>query len=389
MNSVKMKERNFDIFSGKDDLEPLYTMKHFPIYMGAAMHSPENDLYADMEWAISKGSGMIQLKKLIPNEILYKDSHNSSIGTVWKEHHTKFAELLHSNIDTESITEIGGGNGILNSIYTQKYGHINWTIIEPSNVMPVAGCDALYIRKLWGNENFKQANESIPVECLVHSHVIEHLYDLESFMKQNEQMLNDGQKMIFSVPNLKETFKKKYTNALNFEHTYFISEDYIEESLNNHSFSIIDKQYFKSDHSIFYVTEKMNNIKKKITKKHDDLYYENKILFEQYIEYYQKLIEEINYKIKNVKQPVYLFGAHIFSQYLIYFGLDTANIKCILDNDAMKQGKRLYGTSLNISSPKILANEMKPVVILKAANYTDEIKQDIIRNINADTIFLE
>jgi hypothetical protein len=88
-------------------------------------------------------------------------------------------------------------------------------------------------------------------------------------------------------------------------------------------------------------------------------------------------------------RKVYLFGAHIFSQSLIGFGLDISRIECILDNDSNKHSKRLYGTDLKVASPKILANSNDPVVILKAGVYNNEIKQDILENINPRVVFLE
>ena len=84
-----------------------------------------------------------------------------------------------------------------------------------------------------------------------------------------------------------------------------------------------------------------------------------------------------------------MFGAHVFAQYLIEFGLDLNNIVCLLDNDKNKQGKRLYGTSLRVDSPKILKDIESPVVILKAGVYNKEIKDDIIKNINPNVTFWE
>ena len=98
---------------------------------------------------------------------------------------------------------------------------------------------------------------------------------------------------------------------------------------------------------------------------------------------------QINNKIKNAKQPVYLFGAHIFAQYLIAFGLDTSCIVSLLDNDLNKHGKRLYGTNLTVNSPKVLAELENPVVILKAGVYNQEIQTDILNNINDSVVFLE
>jgi hypothetical protein len=120
-----------------------------------------------------------------------------------------------------------------------------------------------------------------------------------------------------------------------------------------------------------------------------DLYSKNKKLYLDYVEYHDELIKEINNKIKSSKQPVYLFGAHIFAQYLIAFGLDTSCIVSLLDNDPKKHGKRLYGTNLMVNSPKVLAELENPVVILKAGVYNQEIKADILNNINDSVVYLE
>ena len=56
----------------------------------------------------------------------------------------------------------------------------------------------------------------------------------------------------------------------------------------------------------------------------------------------------------------------------------------MLDNSEEKQEKRLYGTKLIVKSPKILIEEKDPVVILKAANYNEEIKENILSKINAN-----
>ena len=75
-------------------------------------------------------------------------------------------------------------------------------------------------------------------------------------------------------------------------------------------------------------------------------------------------------------------------QFLIQMGLDTNKIVSILDNDKNKQGKRLYGSNLFVESPKILENVVSPHIILKAGVYDNEIKSDILENINTTAIFL-
>ena len=141
------------------------------------------------------------------------------------------------------------------------------------------------------------------------------------------------------------------------------------------------------DHSIFYATVRDPSAERLELPK--DLYEKNKQLFLNYTRYHDELIADLNRKVSDIMQPVYLFGAHIFAQYLIVCGLDTGRIVSLLDNDPNKQGKRLYGTGLIVQSPKVLRDVANPVVILKAGVYNKEIKEDILENINKSAVFLE
>jgi len=52
-----------------------------------------------------------------------------------------------------------------------------------------------------------------------------------------------------------------------------------------------------------------------------------------------------------------------------------------------KQGRRLYGTSFKVKSPKILKDKGPVNLILKAGIYNEEIKKDILENINDKVVF--
>jgi hypothetical protein len=92
-------------------------------------------------------------------------------------------------------------------------------------------------------------------------------------------------------------------------------------------------------------------------------------------------------KIEKSKKPTYLFGAHIFATYLFSFGL-SMNLKGILDNFLLKQNRRLYGTNFIVSSPLILKGCGEVNIICRAGLHTDEIKKDILENINSHVKFL-
>ncbi len=371
--------RDKDIITGSNDLEELHSLKNYPIFMGCVTQDIKSDLRAEQTWEISRKSGVIQLKKLIPLEVLYKDHHNSgAVGATWMDHHNNFSKFILKN-NPKNVLEIGGGHGIL-AKNCQKKINIPWTILEP-NPNPVEGCEASFIKGFF-NEKFEIDKN---VDTIVHSHVLEHIYNPLHFFK-NLSRTKISTKLIFSIPNLNEMLIRKYTNCLNFEHTIFITEPLIEFLLSSNGFQLIEKSYYKDDHSIFFNCIKTDKTKTINLPKN---YYENnKLIFNEYINYHKNLINKLNHEISKNDTHIYLFGAHIFSQYLLEFGLNSKKIECILDNDTLKQDKRLYGSNLIVKSPKILKDVEKPLIILKAGAYNDEIKTDIISNINPKAKFI-
>jgi hypothetical protein len=378
---MKLIERDRCAVTGQADLEPLYNFLNFPVFMGCSNEPEDMDLKQDMSWWISRGSGLIQLKKLLPLDVLYPESHGAgAVGTMWVKHHRAFASFINKTVPA-AVFEIGGGHGILEKEY-QQFGEVPWTILEP-NPLPVEGCKARIIKGFF-DENFKYSEE---FDTIVHSHVFEHIYKPDEFMKHLSGFMRVGQKLVFSIPNMQAMLERKYTNCVNFEHTVFLTEPYIEYLLAQTGFKLVAKEYFMDDHSIFYSTLLDGEFEP--TPLPQGLYEKNKTLYMEYVDYHRTLISDLNQKISETTLPVYLFGAHVFAQHLLEMGLNTSKIVSLLDNDPNKQGRRLYGTGLNVVSPKVLSNVENPIVILKAGVYNDEIKKDILDHINKSTKFLE
>ena len=379
MNTI---QRSTDVISSTE-MEDLGGLNKFPVYMGCVTHPESEDIFADMLWHISPQNGLIQLKELIPLDILYPENHAGAIGSIWMKHHNAFAKFIRQ-FDPNSILEIGAAHGILSKIYFDQFKNTDWTILEP-NPIPVSGVKARVIKGFF-DDKFALGHQ---VDAFIHSHVFEHIYDPNIFLKHVSDFLDDGKFFIFSLPNMREMLQRKYTNCINFEHTVFLTEPYIDHLLSRHGFRVLKREYFLDDHSIFYACMRDSNVAP--CNLPTGLYESNKKIYLEYVDYHKRLIHDLNNKIAALSSfhNIYLFGAHVFAQYLIGFGLDTSRVDCLLDNDPNKQGKRLYGTNLNVASPNILADISDPVVILKAGVYNNEIKKDILDNINSKTIFLE
>ena len=67
---MKLISRIKNVVVLREDLIVLDNVKNFPVFMGCVLHDLEDDICADMTWAISKNTGVIQLTKLIPLDIL-------------------------------------------------------------------------------------------------------------------------------------------------------------------------------------------------------------------------------------------------------------------------------------------------------------------------------
>jgi predicted SAM-dependent methyltransferase len=351
--------------------------------MGCVDEDAETDITADMTWMISRTSGAIQLSPLLPLEVVYQSAHGSGcVGALWREHHTQFAQFIKKFLP-KTVLEIGGGHGHLSRIYQQTNTANEWIIVEP-NPTPAEGVTAKYI------DGFFDSNFSIDskVDAIVHSHVFEHIYEPLVFLSDISSFLKTGNHLLFSVPNMQEMIKRKYSNCVNFEHTILLTEEYIEYMLADQGFHVVEKKYFQEDHSIFYAAEKKTDVAK--LKLSEELYMKYKTLFLNYVSFHENLVKEINAQIAALEHgsSVFLFGAHIFSQYLLSFGINSSRIVALLDNDKQKTGKRLYGTNLQVLLPEILRHEHRPTVILRAGAYDNEIKKDILENINPNTLFI-
>ena len=377
--------RDKDVVLGKNDLEDLYTIKDFPVFMGCVDSEANQDIKSDMSWKISTSSGAIQLNPVLPLDVVYAMSHGSgTVGDTWKQHHKAFSEFV-IKYAPNNVLEIGGLHGELAKNCLDVNPNLKWTIIEPNpsvpKTLPVKVVKGFFDDTFTSNEIF---------DTVIHSHVLEHVYNPDEFMSNKSLFMSEGDTLILSIPNLEYFLKNKWSNSINFEHTIYFTADYVEYFLKKYGFEVIKKHSHQMNgkaHSLFYSAKK-TSLPIEIPTLDDSLYETNKKVFEEYIDFYQSDVKQINNTIRNQSQPVYLFGAHIFSQYLLAFGLDEQDLVCILDNDFKKENQRLYGTNLISHSPKILRDVDEALVILRAGVYNDEIKQDILDNINPKIRFI-
>ena len=349
-------------------VEELSVIKDFPVFTGGTTNNKEDDLYHDLTFDICKQTGIIQLRNLIDPDILYSIFHSEALGDVWEEHHNLFSKLIIKYQDNNSILEIGGSDSRMAIRCLDETNIKKWTIIDPNIRVESFNPKIKYNRDYFNKDKIKE----LDFDMIVHSHVLEHIYDPKLFLQTLNDNMNDGDYHIFSIPNLYVYLKNKYINALTFEHTLFLTEEFMDYLLSCYGFVIDEKSYY-SNHSIFYVTRKQKTDPLKLPVR----YQEHKNMYLAFFNYYKEFIDRLNEELKKTTKDVYLFGGHIFSQYLIALGLDISRIKCVLDNSKLKNGKRLYGTDLIIKFPDDIELNWNSLIVLKAGSYENEIRMQL------------
>ena len=331
----------------------IFTIKKFPIFMGVSKKA-KNYKFKNLNWWINLQSGNIQINPKVSLDELYAKSHGSgTTGKVWRDHHNLFYKLVKPYIKG-NICEIGGGNNsVLSKI--KDFSEVKSFYSFDKNLKLKKNNKKINKIKSFFNKNYFVKNKNLQFDLIIHSHTFEHLYKPEDFLKIIKLIISKNGKHIFTMPNMRVMIKKAYANAMNFEHPYFFDEDLVDALLINNDFKIIKKIFYKEDHSIMYVTKVL-----KQNKKIDYLNYSRNLkLFKKMFKFWKNDILKINKNINN-SNSVFIFGAHIFSQMMIFNGLNKNNLIGILDNDKNKINNYLYGTKFKIYSPDILQKLKSP-----------------------------
>ena len=375
--------RTNNLLTNKNTMEHLFQIEDYPVSLSSIDKDYTNIKTMDMVFEICKETGIIQVRNAPPLNDIYINAHNSSYGKVWNNLFEEF-KLLINNYNFKTILEIGGGSLMLADKILKNNSKINnYTVYEVnSTIKHTTDTRINLIQEYFTKDTILDKS----YDFIIHSHVLEHVWDPVEFINVISNVLDNNNYHGFIVPNLKSTLTKKYANSLNFEHNFFIIEDYIDVILYNCGLKILEKKYYL-DHSILYITQK-ESISNIISKPYPNLYTENRILAMDWINYNTNIVNNFNNQLQDFDGEVYLFGATNFAILLIKLGLNIDKVIGILDNCKQKEGQKVYGCDFIIQNPVIIQNKEKVAVVLKAASYQEEIKEQLIQ-LNANVLIIE
>jgi hypothetical protein len=347
--------------------------------MGVTNKHVSDDQFYNQDWVECSACGCIQLLNLLPLSLIYQSNHHTEVvGQVWKAHHDSFANFIEQSRPTK-ILEIGAAHGYLAGVLTQKLIKSEYTIIEPDSNLVNSRINFI---KGYIEDHFLELRNK---DCIIHSHVLEHVYKPVEFINQIAKHTSIGTEMYLSFPNMEGLIESGGLNSLNFEHTYYLDPKQAEIIFESAGFLILEKRKFLS-HSFFYRLEKKGNTPKTFATVPNISSRSNEFL--KMVNSIVDFVSTTNKLLESHSGPVYLFGAHVFSQSLIFLGLKKEKISGVLDNSIEKQNKRLYGTSFQVFDPKVISETPNVLVVLNASHYQSEIRDQLI-SINSNVTIVE
>ena len=332
-----------------------YTIKKFPIYFGAI---PKKDHHKIKKFPLKVSfcnkCNLVQqtnrIKEKYMNQVYSSKYYNcpspKKSGMGLREIH-KFWEFFKSlRQSPKKILEIASFDGYLLGLLKSK----KWD---------VHGCDPAEASKKIAKKKFKNKIKTVfykkgtykknEFDVIIFRNLLEHIYDLNSFLKSVSYSLKNNGHILIDVPNIKSIVKSGSFGVFFHQHLSYFSKSTIKQVLRNNSFKVIKIK--EGSPNLFVYAKKVNKIKNQKIVNADQ-----KFLLKNLDKSKKKQKEIIKIFNNKKNKKIILFGMSALATSIINFLPKNLKSKIIMlsDNDKEKQGKLLSGFGKIITHPKAI-----------------------------------
>ncbi len=390
------------LICGGESFAELFYIDQFPILFGAV--SPERRGKVKkypLTMAICDECSLTQQINLLPGSVLdevytadYYSCPAPSGNQVGKRVINVFYSFFNKNMADKNndqqrkLLEVGCFDGYLLTLLQKD----SWDIYgcDPAGQTSIAvknlGEDRI-INDFFSRDTYKEKS----FDVVIFRHLLEHLYDLHSFLDDIFYVLKDDGCVFIEVPNIYATFSFGGFGSFFHQHISHFSIETLQFLLSRHGF-IIEK-YEATDVLHVKVGKNKSGIPRAAINK-------TKVSLE--VEEKKKAFLD---KHKNIEKKIKQLFAGVNNETIAIFGASAAattmvnmldkdkrkKIKGIFDNDVSKHGKFIEGIEISISNPEGIRLEKFDAIIICSHIFSDEIYEQLI-NLGVDKnkiIFIE
>ncbi len=283
-------------------------------------------------------------------------SHSNKMNTYQKKQAKDFIEKY--NLKSKNIIEVGCWDWNFMQHLLDLWVNVNW--IEPSNnFRKIAISKWLNVFQWYVSEN--NLIEWYPYDWFVTREVLEHIPNINDFLKWIYNSLKDNAVWLIEVPCMEKTFKDSRFYDFFPDHVNYFTEKTLNYALIKNWFTIIDFFYWMDQEYNNIVVQKQEKMNfDKITNTIDNL----SLDINKFINFFVE---------KKLKIWIWWAGA----KWLTVLAVSKAkNIEFIIDSDKYKVNKYTPISHIKIVSPDYI-NDVDAIIITAMA-YKDE----IIKNLN-------
>lgn len=307
-----------------------------------------------------RGCGAVQNKYVGDLNLIYENNFAGAWGSIRSTHNVLFADFILANKDIHSFCEVGAGNGSLSDLLLEKKP-CPYTIIDPSFGGSREGKQVL-------SKYLEDCNDDdISANTLIMSHVFEHFYKPADIVKKL-QSLQYLQSVYISLPDLEDFMKNGTYHVLNSEHTFFVTNSYIQRLFARFGFEC-RRTYYHEHHSVFFEFQKSTAVAMSLP---PVLLDEN--TQEMTHTFFDRLRNNVA-KVDLTNGPVYMWPCSMHTLFALSVGgLPADAITAVLDNSPLKIGKYLYGYGKPcLSFHEIIQSPQEKTILLTGGCYNKEV----------------
>jgi|MDSW01.1.fsa_nt_gb SAM-dependent methyltransferase len=346
-----------------------------------------------LEVQMCESCGLSQLSFTVSPEVLYRNDYpyESSITKTGDLHWTQFANSIIAKFglsNNDLVVDVGSNVGTLLNKF--KIQGINVQGVDPAaNIVMIAqanGIDTLC--EFFNGESVQKIISSKSrAKIITATNCFAHVDDLNIFMKNIFQLLEDDGVFIFESPHIKNLIKKNEYDTIYHEHLSYLSLKPLvkfAEKFDLQIFDVVESDIHGGSFRVFFCKKGKypieDNVHKMIKLEEDEGIFDVKVLdqFALRVKDNKAQLMEMLYSLKKQGKSVVGVSAPAKGMTLLnYCGIDREILDYVTEKSQLKIGRYTPGGHIPVYSDERLIQDQPDYALLLAWNFADEIIKNL------------